>query len=163
MEWNFNLEKTAGKETLKDPYGFKVDTTDVAVRASQRLNVTQQEVYEKNAWNFAKSPTSQLPMFLFMMWMTGSSLSIYTIMFTMNFALAPFKAIFNVNQAFEQFEFKGVSLTMPKLLYIGCNLITVGLASYKFSKMGIIPVLCSDWAGLFAPRLPLESSQVILT
>ena len=101
-------------------------------------------------------------MFMFMMWMTGSSLSIYTIMFTMQFAMSPFKAIFNVNQAFEQFDTKGIQLKLPKLIYIGCNLITVSLAAYKFSKMGIIPVLCADWAGLFTPRLPLESSQVIM-
>ena len=97
-------------------------------------------------------------MMMFMMWMTGTNLSIYTIMFTMQFAMSPFKAIFNANQAFEQFEFKGLSLTLPKLMYIGCNLVTVSLAAYKFSKMGIIPVLCADWAGLFTSRLPMESS-----
>ena len=112
----------------------------------------------QQAWAFAKSPLSQLPMMMFMMWMTGTNLSIYTIMFTMQFAMSPFKAIFNANQAFEQFEFKGLSLTLPKLMYIGCNLVTVSLAAYKFSKMGIIPVLCADWAGLFTSRLPMESS-----
>lgn len=104
----------------------------------------------------------QLPMFLFIFWMTGSSLSIYTIMFTVQFATTPFKAIFNVNQAFEPFEHKELSLTLPKLLYIACNMVTIGLAAYKFSNMGIIPVLPADWAGLFNARLPVESCVVLV-
>lgn len=104
---------------------------------------------------------NQIPMFLFMMWMTGSSLSIYTIMFTMQMATTPFRAITNINQAFEQFEEKGISLMLPKLLYFGMNMISVGLAFYKFSNMGIVPVQPSDWAGLYSPRVPLENSQLI--
>ena len=101
---------------------------------------------------------SQLPMFLFMFWMTGSHLSVYTIMFTVQFATTPFKAIFNANQAFEPYEHKGLKLVLPKLLYIACNMVTIGLAAYKFSNMGIIPVLPSDWAGLFSPRVVMENS-----
>ena len=101
-------------------------------------------------------------MFLFIFWMTGTSLSIYTIMFTIQFATAPFKAIFNAQQAFEPYEHKGLSLVLPKLLYIACNCVTIGLAAYKFSNMGIIPVQPADWAGLFSPRVVIENSQVIL-
>ena len=36
-------------------------------------------------------------MMLFIFWMTGSGLSIYTIMFTMSLAMGPFKAFLNVN------------------------------------------------------------------
>ena len=80
-------------------------------------------------------------MFLFIFWMTGSSLSIYTIMFTVQFAMAPFTAIFNVNTAFLPFEQKGLSMLAPKLVYVGANMIVIGLAAYKFGTMGIIPVL----------------------
>ena len=100
-------------------------------------------------------------MFLFMYWMTGSHLSIYTIMFTVQFAMSPFKAVFNTQAAFEPFEHKGLSLVMPKLLYVACNTVTIGLAAYKFGNMGIIPIQPADWAGLFTPRLVLEKSQVI--
>lgn len=76
-------------------------------------------------------------------------------------ATTPFRAITNINQAFEQFEEKGISLMLPKLLYFGMNMISVGLAFYKFSNMGIVPVQPSDWAGLYSPRVPLENSQLI--
>ena len=93
----------------------------------------------------------QLPMFLFIFWMTGSSLSIYTIMFTVQFAMTPFKAIFGVNEAFLPYEQKGLSILLPKLIYIASNLVVIGLAAYKFGNMGIIPVLPADWAGLLSP------------
>ncbi len=38
-------------------------------------------------------------MSMFMFWMMGSSLNLFTIMFIMNFTLTPIKAIMNVNQS----------------------------------------------------------------
>mmetsp|Transcript_1325 Transcript_1325/g.892 ORF Transcript_1325/g.892 Transcript_1325/m.892 type:complete len:106 (+) Transcript_1325:208-525(+) len=98
---------------------------------------------------------------LFIFWMTGSSLSIYTIMFTMQLATAPFKALSNVNQAFMPFEQKGVALMMPKLVFIACQLILACIALYKFSMMGIIPVRPIDWNGLFSASHPIEHAQVL--
>lgn len=97
-------------------------------------------------------------MFMFIFWMTGSSLSIYTIMFTVQFATTPFKAIFNSGAAFEPFEFKGLSLVLPKLIYIACNCVTIAMAAYKFGNMGILPVLPADWAGLFSARTVIEQA-----
>jgi hypothetical protein len=79
-------------------------------------------------------------MLLFIFWMTGSSLSIYTIMFTVSLSTAPFTALVSVNQTFEQFEHKNLNLLMPKLVFVACNCATICLALYKFSNMGIIPV-----------------------
>lgn len=101
-------------------------------------------------------------MFLFIFWMTGSSLSIYTIMFTVQMVSGPFGAIFNVNKAFEPFEFKGLNLMMPKMIYLGCNCISLAFAAYKFSNMGIIPVQPADWAGLFSDKVTIEMSQVVV-
>lgn len=101
-------------------------------------------------------------MLLFIFWMTGSSLSIYTIMFTVQMVSSPFSAVFNVNKVFEPFEFKGLNLMMPKLIYLGCNCVSIGLALYKFSNMGIIPVQPADWAGLFHDKVTVEVSQVIV-
>ena len=97
-------------------------------------------------------------MLLFVFWMTGSSLSIYKIMFSVSMVNGPFAAIFNVNKAFEPFEFKGLNLLMPKLIYLGCNCVSIGVAVYKFSNMGIIPVQPSDWAGLFHDKVTVEVS-----
>ena len=83
-------------------------------------------------------------------------------MFSVSMVNGPFAAIFNVNKAFEPFEFKGLNLLMPKLIYLGCNFVSIGVAAYKFSNMGIIPVQPSDWAGLFHDKVTVEVSQVVL-
>jgi len=88
-------------------------------------------------------------MMMFIFWMTGNGISIYTIMFTINFAIAPFTALYNINSVFEQFKHKDLNLLMPKLVYAACNMVTMGAAFYKFSSMGIIPVQPADWAGFF--------------
>jgi hypothetical protein len=45
--WNFNLEKAGRSEALRDPLGFKQNTTDVMVRSSTGpRNMTQIEVLE---------------------------------------------------------------------------------------------------------------------
>ena len=46
-EWNFNLEKSSAKESLKEPFGSKQETNEVVVRSAQKSNVTQFEVFEK--------------------------------------------------------------------------------------------------------------------
>ncbi len=78
-------------------------------------------------------------------------------MFTVQLAVGPFKALANIQAAFEQFEHKDLNLLMPKLAYAACNCVTIGLALYKFSNMGIIPVQPADWAGLFQARSAVES------
>jgi ER membrane protein complex subunit 4 len=103
-----------------------------------------------------------MPMMLFVFYMMGSGISIYTIMFTMNFAISPIKALCNTNQMFEQFEGKEVSLLGPKLLYAAANIISIGLGVYKFSNMGIIPVQPADWAGLYPAQSAYESNQVLI-
>lgn len=111
-----------------------------------------------------------------MFWMTGSSMSIWTIMICVAFLLNPLKSIFTVNQgtctffrislryscsidvAFTQFENKSINLLMPKLTYIFCNAIILAAAIYKFSVMGIIPVAPYDWVGLIESKVPREHS-----
>ena len=101
-------------------------------------------------------------MFLFIMWMTGNSLSIYTIMFTVSFATKPFSSILTVNKSFKMFKHKDLNLMLPKIAYIAANMVIVAMAAYKFSNLGIIPVQPSDWAGLLSPRTPIESNFVVV-
>jgi hypothetical protein len=69
----------------------------VVKNASGKKNVTQIEVLENKAWEFAKSPSKQIFITLFMFWMTGTSMSIWTIMISISFVLNPLKQLFMVN------------------------------------------------------------------
>ena len=93
--------------------------------------------------------------------MYGSGVSIFTIMFTMHFITGPIKAISGINTAFSQFEHKDVNLLLPKLCYFGIQLALLGLALYKFSIMGVIPVTPADWAGVISKRVPSQHNQIL--
>ena len=160
--FHFNLNSLSTKETLKDPLGYRSATTDISVRASGRRD-TYTEVLENKAWEFGKSPSKQIFITLFMFWMTGNAMSIWTIMITIAFVLNPLKSIFGVNQAFTQFEHKKINLLGPKLLYLLFNFVILGAALYKFSVMGIIPVAPYDWVGLINSKVPIEHSQVVVS
>ena len=94
--------------------------------------------------------------------MTGTSMSIWTIMISISFVINPLKQIFMVNQAFVPFEHKSINLLMPKLLFMLFNSLILAAALYKFSVMGIIPVAPYDWVGLITSKSPLEHSQVVM-
>lgn len=79
-------------------------------------------------------------MMMFIFWMSGSSLSIYTIMFSLQMATQPFTQLFNVEAAFAPFEHKQINLLLPKLLYCACASAGIFMGFYKFASMGIIPV-----------------------
>ncbi len=98
---------------------------------------------------------------MFMFWMIGNSLSIWTIMMIAMFVMNPLKSLFSLNQAFKQFEAKGVSLVVPKLIYFALNLATIGLSIYKFSVMGILPVTPQDWVGLINIKTPVEQAATV--
>ena len=44
--WTMNLERSGGRDGLKDPLGYKQDINEVVVRQAVKNNVTQQEVLE---------------------------------------------------------------------------------------------------------------------
>ena len=96
-----------------------------------------------------------------MFWMSGSGISIFTIMITMQFISNPIKAMTSVNQTFTPYEHKDINLLLPKLAFVGINIGLLGMALYKFSIMGVIPVTPNDWAGIISTRSPIQSSQVI--
>ena len=85
--WNFNLEKAQSKSSeapLKDPLGYKCSTNDVIVRSATSKNsaMTYVELLEAKAWALAKSPGGSIMQTMFMFWMSGSGVSIFTLMIT---------------------------------------------------------------------------------
>ncbi len=52
------------------------------------------------------------------------------------------------------FEHKDINLLLPKLTYIAINFVLLGIALYKFSVMGVIPVSPNDWSGIISTRVP---------
>ena len=75
----------------------------------------------------------------------------------------PIKAIFGIKQAFSKFEKEeGVDLKIPKLIFLALQGLSVGVALYKCSTMGLLPVTSSDWTSLIPEKTFLESGATPL-
>ena len=87
---------------LKDPLGFKCQTMDVIVKSasSKNSNMTYVEILEAKAWAFAKSPAGSIMQTMLMFWFSGSQVSIFTLMITINFLTNPLLQISQINTSF---------------------------------------------------------------
>lgn len=126
-------------------------STPIAAKSSDSLKA-------EKAWALAKSPASQVMMQLFMMWMSGSSVSIFSIMIVFFMLMNPVKAIFAVSAAFAPYEVPGRSLLYQKLVYVGINALVSGFGVYKLWGMGLLPATDADWVHSLPVKLPMETS-----
>ena len=95
----------------------------------------------KKAWEVALAPAKQLPMTAIMMYMSGNSLQIFSIMMVFMAFKNPVSALMSINAAFERFqsETNGGRILQIKLAFIGCNLLALGLGIWKVNGMGLLP------------------------
>ncbi|KAF5523705.1 ER membrane protein complex subunit 4 [Colletotrichum aenigma] len=114
----------------------------------------------KKAWEVALAPVKNLPMTAIMMYMSGNSLQIFSIMMVFMAFKNPLVGLTAVNQAFERFESetnKGKMLQV-KLAYVAMQFVALGLAVWKVNSMGLLPTTRSDWLAWEVRREPLEFS-----
>ena len=95
----------------------------------------------KKAWEVALGPIKQLPMTGIMMYMSGNSLQIFSIMMVWMAFKNPIMGIFATNQAFERFETDGnrAKMLQVKLAYVLMQLLALALGIWKVDKMGLLP------------------------
>ncbi|KAI8623854.1 hypothetical protein F5Y19DRAFT_344392 [Xylariaceae sp. FL1651] len=112
----------------------------------------------KKAWEVALAPVKSLPMTFIMMYMSGNSLQIFSIMMVFMAFKNPIMGLVGTNQAFERFESdsnKGKMLQV-KLAYIAMQLVALAVGIWKVNTMGLLPTTRSDWLAWEAQREPLE-------
>lgn len=110
-------------------------TQDKLVQAKQR-----------QVMNIAYGPGKGLLTTAFMLWMSGSSIQIFSIMMTGMALLNPIKALVNANEPFRPFEKEeGVDTRIAKLIYISLQVLALGVGLYKCSTMGLLPLTSADW------------------
>jgi len=112
----------------------------------------------KKAWEVALAPVKQLPMTAFMMYMSGNSLQIFSIMMVLMAFKNPAMGLMSTNQAFEKFESEGLKskLAMVKGVYVVMNILGLALGIWKINGMGLLPTTRSDWLAWETAREPLE-------
>ncbi|RPA87834.1 hypothetical protein BJ508DRAFT_410523 [Ascobolus immersus RN42] len=143
----FSSSSSSGKKTEAAPVASVADTDDLFV---------------KKAWEIAMAPGKSLPMNAIMMYMSGNSLQIFSVMMTFMLFMNPIKALFSVGAAFEKFENERTKgrLFLVKLTYVALQLVTIALGIWKVNGMGLLPTTRSDWLAWERERTPLERSAI---
>ncbi|KAI9206360.1 uncharacterized protein BJ171DRAFT_497437 [Polychytrium aggregatum] len=129
----------------------------------------------KKAFDLAMGVAKGIPMNAIMLYMSGNSVQIFSVMITAMLFWNSLKAFTTINQAFERYEIntsttpaKGLAavqklikdpLLLPKLFYILCNIAMLGMGVWKCSSMGLLPTSHSDWLAFLDPKTVLEFSR----
>ncbi|CCW61647.1 unnamed protein product [Phytomonas sp. EM1] len=115
-------------------------------------------------------PLKQLPLNLFMMWIVGNEVSIFSIMFVGMAVINPLQSIFNAGKNFTEFEEDGkvdrqvlASIKQAKWIFIGCSLLCFLVGLIKLSWMELLPVNMMDWLPTTPPSYKEQSMGVFLT
>uniref|UniRef100_A0A183B9G9 ER membrane protein complex subunit 4 n=1 Tax=Echinostoma caproni TaxID=27848 RepID=A0A183B9G9_9TREM len=116
-----------------------------AVRDSDPQLVVQR------SWNIALGPLRQVPMNLFIMWISGNSISFFPLMSVIMLFLRPIQALFSIQTTFSLIE--GSQAPIQRLVYVLGNFVMIALAMYKCHTMGLLPTYASDWLSFVEPPL----------
>lgn len=95
----------------------------------------------KKAWEVALGPIKSLPMTAIMMYMSGNSLQIFSIMMVFMAFKNPVMGILATGQAFERFETEGnrPKMLQVKVAYVAMQLVALALGIWKVNSMGLLP------------------------
>ncbi|KAH8172901.1 transmembrane protein [Sarocladium implicatum] len=150
---------------IQDPPGFGSNTSvskkSKDSKVAPRKPPTDEEMDTlklKKAWEVALAPVKGLPMTAIMMYMSGNSLQIFSIMMVFMAFKNPFMGLMNTNQAFEKFQTPHNSgdIFQVKAVYVLCQLVALAVGVWKVNNMGLLPTTRSDWLMWESQRLPLE-------
>jgi len=95
----------------------------------------------KKAWEVALAPLKQLPMTAIMMYMSGNSLQIFSIMMVVMAFKNPLMGLVATGPTFERFESEGTRqrLVQVKAVYVLMQVLALALGVWKVDKMGLLP------------------------
>ncbi|KAJ8599632.1 hypothetical protein CTAYLR_005393 [Chrysophaeum taylorii] len=159
----FDLSKCARREVGAPPGYVSGDAVVSQDGASARALKVKTELMQRRAMDVAIAPGKNILMQGFMMWMSGSSINIFSIMITGMAFMNPIKAIVNIDDAFKRFrETPNVDLTVPKVAFVACNLGMVCLALWKCNTMGLLPITAADWTSFLVTKDIAELSAAPL-
>ncbi|KAL1986837.1 hypothetical protein VTN96DRAFT_5490 [Rasamsonia emersonii] len=147
---------------IPDPPGYSSRPTGkqrvTQQSAPARRPVETDTLKLKKAWEIALAPSKQIPMNAIMMYMSGNSLQIFSIMMVFMLFKGPIQGLLNTNAAFAKFETDATraKLRGAKAVYVLMQLVLLGLGVWKVNAMGLLPTTRSDWLAWESEREPLE-------
>lgn len=114
----------------------------------------------KKAWEVALAPVKNLPMTAIMMYMTGNSLQIFSIMMVFMAFKNPIAGLLGTSQAFERFETESnkTKMLQVKLAYVVMQLVALAVGIWKVNAMGLLPYVVPSLSCL-GNRLTRQTGQ----
>ena len=103
-----------------------------------------------------QSPSKSIFMNMFMAWMSGSSIGIFSIMIMGYMLYGPMAALVGINSTFKAYEDEGISLALPKLTFAALQLAVFAIGLYKAYSLGLLQITDAD----FAIYLPVKQPAV---
>jgi len=129
------------QSNMPDPIGFKIQPE--AALVGTKKNAENKALMERKAWETASAPIQSAGMSIFMLWMSGSSPGIFSVLMV-TYCLSSIVTQFsNVHKAFEHFS--SVDTTLQKLCYLALCAASFGYVVWHASGMGLIPTKSGDW------------------
>ncbi|KAJ1338882.1 hypothetical protein BSLG_006519 [Batrachochytrium salamandrivorans] len=181
-KWTFecaSVDLSSSKaQSFADPPGF-VPATESA-RLSKRsqnngdenMELTIANLKVKKAWDTALAPAKSIPMNGLMLYMSGNSIQIFSILVTVMLLFNSAKAMLGVPQVFEKFQttstvnkargfgslmaFVSNPLLLPMIAFFLIQGANLALGIWKCGAMGLLPTATSDWLAF------LEGKEVFL-
>ena len=161
---NIIIRKGANADTLPKPPGY-IDTFDTetvenaAVVTAEAMITAKQRQIMQIAWG----PGRGLLQTCFMLWMSGTSIQIFSIMTTGMALFNPLRAIAATEEAFKEFKAEDLGdmdIRLPKLLFVALQLVALAAGLYQSSRMGLLPMTSADWVSFIPPKNVLEQSGI---
>ncbi|KAI9710259.1 MAG: hypothetical protein M1820_002752 [Bogoriella megaspora] len=172
--WVLNLNGTSSPKpkstSFPDPPGYQASITSGGRRGNNSKQASQTPARKaptaeemdtlklKKAWELAIAPAKQLPMNGIMMYMSGNTLQIFSIMMVWMLFKNPINALLNINPTFARYETDSTkaNMVLVKLAFVATNLLALALGIWKVNAMGLLPTTRSDWLAWEVERQPLE-------
>ncbi|OJJ46661.1 hypothetical protein ASPZODRAFT_66381 [Penicilliopsis zonata CBS 506.65] len=160
-----SLSKNASR--IPDPPGYTKtkQRTQTSSSSAPAKPVETDALKLKKAWEIALAPSKQIPMNAIMMYMSGNSLQIFSIMMVFMLFKGPIQGLINTNAAFTKFEAESIrgKLVGVKAVYVLMQLALLALGIWKVNGMGLLPTTRSDWLAWESERQPLERAYFAFT
>ncbi|KAG6009601.1 hypothetical protein E4U21_001968 [Claviceps maximensis] len=147
------------------PSGSKKPSKDPKIQPRKPPSADEMETLKvKKAWEIALAPVKALPMTGIMMYMSGNSLQIFSIMMVFMAFKNPIVGLMATNQAFERFnsEKNAAQILQIKLVYVVMQLIALAVGIWKVNSMGLLPTTRSDWLMWESLRESVDKSILAL-
>ena len=109
----------------------------------------------------AWAPAKNLFTTAFMLYMSGTSIQLFSIMSTGMALFNPVKAIATLDESFKEFkDMTAGDQVTAKSLFVFWQLVGLGIALYHCSRMGLLPLTSADWTSFIPPKHILENSGI---